>query len=294
MARVTGVSERSWPDHAWSDEKKRSPTRIEKAPQIPAKWDDLTVRLLSSALMVMIGAVAVVLGGVWFQMLVVFIVSVMIWELWMMIAPDRPTSGMLLVALSASVLSGLLVQASAFGMLLLLVTPLVGGYTVRHERLSFFFFALGIQVAGWGLIVFRDDYGFTWILWLICVVVATDTFGYLVGRLVGGPKFWPKVSPKKTWSGTAGGWIAAGLVGYVFTLFTTAGLIIVLISMVLSFASQMGDIAESALKRRMKVKDSSTLIPGHGGLFDRFDALLGASIFMLFVASVMDVPGLAF
>ena len=274
--------------------KKRSPTRIEKAPQIPAKWDDLTVRLLSSALMVMIGAVAVVLGGVWFQMLVVFIVSVMIWELWMMIAPDRPTSGMLLVALSASVLSGLLVQASAFGLLLLLVTPLVGGYTVRHERLSFFFFALGIQVAGWGLIVFRDDYGFTWILWLICVVVATDTFGYLVGRLVGGPKFWPKVSPKKTWSGTAGGWIAAGLVGYVFTLFTTAGLIIVLISMVLSFASQMGNIAESALKRRMKVKDSSTLIPGHGGLFDRFDALLGASIFMLFVASVMDVPGLAF
>lgn len=272
----------------------RNPTRIEQAPQIPAKWDDLTVRLLSSALMVLIGAVAVVLGGVWFQMLVVFIVSVMIWELWMMIAPDRPTSGMLLVALSASVLSGLLVQASAFGLLLLLVTPLVGGYTVRHERLSFFLFALGIQVAGWGLIVFRDDYGFTWILWLICVVVATDTFGYLVGRLVGGPKFWPKVSPKKTWSGTAGGWIAAGIVGYVFTLFTPAGLIIILISMVLSFASQMGDIAESALKRRMKVKDSSTLIPGHGGLFDRFDALLGASIFMLFVASVMDVPGLAF
>ncbi|MCA1777221.1 MAG: phosphatidate cytidylyltransferase [Paracoccaceae bacterium] len=274
--------------------KQRNPTRIEQAPQIPAKWDDLTVRLLSSALMVLIGAVAVVLGGVWFQMLVVFIVSVMIWELWMMIAPDRPTSGMLLVALSASVLSGLLVQASAFGLLLLLVTPLVGGYTVRHERLSFFLFALGIQVAGWGLIVFRDDYGFTWILWLICVVVATDTFGYLVGRLVGGPKFWPKVSPKKTWSGTAGGWIAAGIVGYVFTLFTPAGLIIILISMVLSFASQMGDIAESALKRRMKVKDSSTLIPGHGGLFDRFDALLGASIFMLFVASVMDVPGLAF
>jgi len=272
----------------------RNTPRIEQAPQLPAKWDDLTVRLLSSALMVLIGAVAVIFGGVWFQMLVVFIVSVMIWELWMMIAPDRPTSGMLLVALSASVLSGLLVQASAFGLLLLLVTPLVGGYTVRHERLSFFLFALGIQVAGWGLIVFRDDYGFTWILWLICVVVATDTFGYLVGRLVGGPKFWPKVSPKKTWSGTAGGWIAAGLVGYVFTLFTPAGLIIIVISMVLSFASQMGDIAESALKRRMKVKDSSTLIPGHGGLFDRFDALLGASIFMLFVASVMDVPGLAF
>jgi len=64
--------------------------------------------------------------------------------------------------------------------------------------------------------------------------------------------------------------------------------------MVLSFASQMGDIAESALKRRMKVKDSSTLIPGHGGLFDRFDALLGAALFMLLVAYVFNVPGVAF
>ena len=64
--------------------------------------------------------------------------------------------------------------------------------------------------------------------------------------------------------------------------------------MVLSFAGQMGDIAESALKRRMGVKDSSTLIPGHGGLFDRFDALLGAALFMLLVADVLNVPGVAF
>ena len=64
--------------------------------------------------------------------------------------------------------------------------------------------------------------------------------------------------------------------------------------MVLSVASQMGDSAESALKRRMKVKDSSTLIPGHGGLFDRFDALLGAALFMLIIAAVFNIPGVAF
>ena len=126
------------------------------------------------------------------------------------------------------------------------------------------------------------------------VVIVTDIFGYFAGKSFGGPKFWPKISPKKTWSGTVAGWIGAALVGFVFMLFTDAGLWIIVISMVLSFAGQMGDIAESALKRRMGVKDSSTLIPGHGGLFDRFDALLGASLFLIIVADIADVPGVVF
>jgi phosphatidate cytidylyltransferase len=77
-------------------------------------------------------------------------------------------------------------------------------------------------------------------------------------------------------------------------MFTNAGWTIILLSVVISFAGQMGDIAESALKRRQGVKDSSALIPGHGGLFDRFDALLGASLFMLLVAVAFNVPGVAF
>ncbi len=266
----------------------------EPAPEIPSKWDDLTVRLASSAAMVVVGAFGVILGGVWFQMMVVFVTAVMVWELWMMIASDKPTEGMLLAALLASVMSGQLLEQNTTGILLFLVVPLIGAWRVKRERLAFFVFALGIQIAGWGLVQFRGDYGFTWIIWLMMVVIATDVFGYLAGRLLGGPKFWPKVSPKKTWSGTIAGWIAAGVVGFIFTLFTNAGIWIVLISMVLSLASQFGDIAESALKRRMGVKDSSTLIPGHGGLFDRFDALLGASIFMLLVARVFNVPGVAF
>lgn len=266
----------------------------EGQPQQPSKWDDLAVRLSSGAVMLVVGAVAVIAGGVWFQMLVVFVTAVMVWELWMMIAKDRPTAGMLLAALLASVMSGQLLDQSWIGLAMFLIVPIIGAISVKHEQLWFFVFALGIQVAGWGLVQFRGDYGFVWILWLMLVVVATDSFGYLAGRTFGGPKFWPAVSPKKTWSGTAAGWISAGIVGFIFTLFTNAGWTIVLISMVLSFASQMGDIAESALKRRMGVKDSSTLIPGHGGLFDRFDALLGASLFMLLVAYIFNVPGVAF
>ncbi|MDP5084419.1 MAG: phosphatidate cytidylyltransferase [Yoonia sp.] len=260
----------------------------------PTKWDDLTVRLISSAAMVAVGAVGVILGGIWFQMLVVFVTAVMVWELWMMIRPNEPTKGMLLAALVASVMSGQLVDGTAWGMLLFLVVPVIGVTQLKTEIKTFFVFALGIQLAGWGLVHFRMDHGFTWILWLMSVVIVTDIFGYFAGKALGGPKFWPKISPKKTWSGTAAGWIGAALVGYIFTLFTEAGLWIVAISVILSFAGQMGDIAESALKRRMGVKDSSTLIPGHGGLFDRFDALLGASLFLIVVADVIDVPGVVF
>lgn len=171
---------------------------------------------------------------------------------------------------------------------------MVGAAVLPRHRISFAIFALAIQIAGWGLIHFRNDYGFTWLIWLVLVVVVTDIAGYFAGKTFGGPKFWPAISPKKTWSGTIAGWIAAALVGLLFTLFTPAGLTIVLISMVMSFAGQMGDIAESAFKRRQGVKDSSSLIPGHGGFFDRFDALLGAALFMLLVADLFNVPGVAF
>ena len=261
----------------------------------PAKWDDLTARLVSGGAMAVVGTAAVVAGDVWFQMIAVFVTAVMVWELWTMVAPHAATRGLLMAAGCASVLSGLYAEGgAAFFYILMLIAPVTGALLLRRERFTFFAFALGIQVAAYGLVAFRNENGFTWLLWLILVVIITDVFGYFAGRTFGGPKFWPAVSPKKTWSGTTAGWIGAGLVGVIFWLSTNAGFAVVWISMILSFASQMGDIAESALKRRMGVKDSSALIPGHGGLFDRFDALLGASLFMLAVVTLFDLPGLSF
>ena len=241
--------------------------------------------------MIVIGTAAVVAGGIWFQMVTVFVTAVMIWELWTMIEPQGPTRGMLLAALVASVLSGQLALQETWGLVLFLLVAIGGAVTLKRERLTFLAFALAVQVAGWGLVTFRLDYGFFWLLWLIGVVVITDIAGYFAGRLIGGPKFWPRVSPKKTWSGTVAGWVAAAMVGLIFDLFAEVGPSIVPLSILLSMASQWGDIAESALKRRMGVKDSSALIPGHGGLFDRFDAMLGASLFMLVVTAVFGVPG---
>ena len=259
-----------------------------------AKWDDLKTRTLSGIGMAVVGVAGIVAGGVWYQMLTVFVTAVMVWEVAMMIQPDRPTSGMLAAALTASALSGLLASDYHVFLPLLLIPPVFLVLSLKSERLAGFCFALGILLAGWGLVHFRETYGTVWILWLVSIVIVTDIGGYFAGRTFGGPKFWPSVSPKKTWSGTVAGWVLSALVGYVFAVNTDAGAALPIISVALSFAGQMGDIAESALKRRMGVKDSSTLIPGHGGLFDRFDALLGASLVMLLVAMVLDVPGVAF
>ncbi len=260
-------------------------------PSSSSKWADLAPRAASAAVMIAIGTACVVAGGVWFQMIAVFVTAVMIWELWAMVDPHRPTGGMLLAALTASVLSGLFTADGSEWLVLFLVVPILGAAALSRERVTFFVFALAVQVAGWGLVTFRADFGFFWLVWLIGVVVVTDIAGYFAGRLIGGPKFWPRVSPKKTWSGTVAGWLGAALVGWAFQRIGGVGAGVVPLSVLLCMASQWGDIAESALKRRMGVKDSSQLIPGHGGMFDRFDAMLGASIFMLVVAAVFGVPG---
>ena len=257
-------------------------------------WDDLKDRLFSSAWMAALGIAGIWMGGIWFQMLTVFVTAVMVWEIWMMIQPENPTGGMLVSALTASILSGLLASPDPYYLLILLIVPAIGAVALKKERRAFVCFALGITVAGWGLVTFRENYGVVWLLWLVLVVIVTDIAGYFAGKAFGGPKFWPAISPKKTWSGTVAGWIGAALVGFAFLGFTNAGPDLPWISVALSFASQMGDIAESALKRRQGVKDSSTLIPGHGGLFDRFDGLLGASLVMLFVALIVDVPRVDF
>lgn len=246
--------------------------------------------------MALIGIGAIVVGGVWFQILAVFVTTLMVWECWVMIRGASPTSGILLAAAVATILS-----AQVFGGLqsyeflgLFLLVPFIGAALLKSERITFFIFALALQIAGNGLVHFRINFELTLLIWLVSIVVLTDIVGYFVGRSFGGPKFWPALSPKKTWSGTIGGWIGAAIVGIVFVIFFNAGWMVILLSILVSFAGQMGDIAESALKRRQGVKDSSTLIPGHGGLLDRFDALLGASLFMLLLISLFDVTSVAF
>jgi len=124
-------------------------------------------------------------------------------------------------------------------------------------------------------------------------VVVSDVAGYFAGRSLGGPKFWPRIRPKKTWSGTIAGWVGAGIVGALFAGPTGAGLALMPVSILVGFAGQMGDISESAIKRLREVKDSSNLIPGHGGVLDRFDAMLGAALLVVILWVLGLMPGVA-
>ena len=210
-----------------------------------------------------------------------------------MIAPDRVMAAALMAAAAASIVSTMLTGMGA-PVLLFLVVPILGALLLKKLRITFFLYALVVMVSGFALVDFRNEFGALWIIWLLLVVIASDVLGYFAGRKFGGPKFWPAISPKKTWSGTVAGWIGAAVIGLVFAIFTDATLILVPLSMIVSFAGQMGDIAESAIKRKTGIKDSSTLIPGHGGLLDRFDALLGVALVMFVAVSVFGVTGVAF
>jgi phosphatidate cytidylyltransferase len=245
---------------------------MSEAPAPSGKWADLRTRLLSAIVMICVGALEIWLGGTAFAALVVVLTAVMIWELAGMTAPWRKASPEVLLAL---VLKG------EIAVLFLMVPTLMLVLTPRRDRRLAGAYALAIMLAGYGLETLREGPGTLAILWLVAVVVASDVMGYFAGRMIGGPKFWPAVSPKKTWSGTVAGWLGAALVGVGFVLVGQGSWLLVPLSAVVAFAGQMGDILESWVKRRAGVKDASTLIPGHGGVLDRFDALIGAVVAVL-------------
>jgi phosphatidate cytidylyltransferase len=143
-----------------------------------------------------------------------------------------------------------------------------------------------------------DRAGLLAIFFLFAVVWATDVFAYFVGRALGGPKLAPSISPGKTWSGAVGGAAGGLAAGVLFAVLTGWGSVwAAAVALVLSIVSQFGDLLESLLKRRQGVKDSSHLIPGHGGLMDRVDGLVAAAwalyvIGMLFGSTDNPASGL--
>ncbi|WP_195821932.1 phosphatidate cytidylyltransferase [Roseobacter sp. MH60115] len=250
--------------------------------EVGEKWSDLATRMGSGAAMVVLGLLGVWAGGHIFHVMVALICGVMIWELAVMIHAPR-TAALQLGALTGAALLLAIYLPTGFALPILLASALVGFGQLTQFRTIYMVFTVMVLLAGFGMMAVRDDLGFNWMLWMVLVVVATDVVGYFAGRLIGGPKFWPRVSPKKTWAGTGFGWVGAAIVGTLFMANTGAGPQLIGVSIAVSMASQMGDIAESAIKRRVGVKDSSNLIPGHGGLLDRFDGMLGAAVFLLII-----------
>ncbi len=260
-----------------------------------AQWADLKPRALSAVAMLVVGAVEIWLGGLPFLALVTLLTAVMIWELARMTGPLAGLGPNWLPLALAALAAGLMVldEAPHDGINAWFLFPVMGlalVATPRRHPVAATLIGLAIMVAGHGLFVLRDEQGVLAFVWLLSVVIVSDVAGYFAGRMLGGPKFWPAISPKKTWSGTVAGWIGAALLALGFVLAGQAGWGLVILSPLVAFAGQMGDIAESWIKRRTGVKDSSNLIPGHGGVMDRFDALTGAMVAVMLLTRFVDLP----
>ncbi len=256
-----------------------------------SKFADLGVRVLSALVMAAIGLSAIWMGGLAFLLLLVAVVGLMIWELTRMLAPELgPVKTALVGVIAASGMARIGFDVSAFALGGLLLAPVLGLVLVSAHRTVYAVYAVAIVFAVAVLFWFRVKLGLDWTIWLVLVVIASDVGGYFFGRFIGGRKIAPKISPKKTWSGTIGGWILAAVVGAAFMVQHHLGASIVVLSVLVAVAAQIGDMVESAVKRLAGVKDSSALIPGHGGLLDRFDALIGAVLLVFLVALTTGLP----
>lgn len=267
---------------------------------------NLQQRFMSAAVLIVVVLALTWLGGVWFRLLAVVIGAAVFYE-WcaMMHTPEVRQHQTVLAVLLAVLLAALLAGAPAAYLLGLLLAGLVLGAVMAAKGRHGPWHVAGLAYAGLlalslALLRGADQVGLAAILFLFAVVWATDIMAYFTGRALGGPKLAPSISPGKTWSGAIGGALAAVIAGGLAARYAGAswGLAATaLFTLVLSAVSQAGDLFESSLKRRFGVKDSSRLIPGHGGVMDRVDALAAAAVAM-FVAGALaagpDAPAQAF
>ncbi len=240
---------------------------------------DLLLRTVSSVVLLSLALGAAYLGGLVATVVAAFFAVIVLFEWVRMTSGKSERSIVFAVALVAAIL------AAGFGMTLLACA--IAGLATIAAAVVFreAWLPSGIvyaAVLGIGIMAIREapEYGFAALFFVLAVVWATDSGAYFAGRLIGGPKLSPVISPKKTWSGAIGGLAAAVLAGCAAARLTqdvplTVPLIAVAI--VLSVFCQAGDLFESWVKRRFGAKDSGSLIPGHGGIMDRVDGLIFAT-----------------
>jgi len=245
-----------------------------------ARGHTLRLRFISAAVLLPLAFGAAWLGGVWWVILVAVFAGAMAWE-WSRIVTSNRSSAAAAIIAAAGAVELTHLGSATFALMVLALGAGLATVMARGERLGWQ--ALGVFYVGLpslAIVWIRDEPdGLAVLAWMLALVIAVDTGAYVAGRSIGGPKLAPRISPKKTWAGLAGGIIAALLIGAIwsFLLDLPHALPLILISGVLAVVEQAGDLAESAFKRRFGVKDSSQLIPGHGGVLDRVDGLLAVS-----------------
>jgi phosphatidate cytidylyltransferase len=265
-----------------------------------APGKELALRVASALVLAPLAIAVTYVGGWPFFVFWGLAAAGVLWEWILLVAPaDRRTT--LMTGAASLALAVALAGADrrlAAVIVIAMGTLAVAALAPAARRL---WIAGGVPYAGAiGLapVILRTDaeHGFLAVILLYAVVWTTDVAGYFVGRAIGGPKLMPRVSPGKTWSGAIGGTVAAIVVAIAAA--NAAGLTglpaIALIAAALSIVAQAGDLFESALKRRFGAKDSSHIIPGHGGLMDRLDGFVVAAVLAALVGLVrggVEAPG---
>lgn len=261
------------------------------------RWGDLLPRALSGIVLVALALGTAVLGGVAFALFWLLAAIAVLWEWQRLIGPDDALGRVLTGALSLLLATGL----AAAGWAGWAALPLALGGTAlawlaspghRVMAACGLFYASSLALALIGLRLSVS--GLFALLWLFAVVWGTDVMAYFGGRLIGGPKLWPRVSPSKTWSGFLVGVTSGGLLGLAVAPAGTHAGMIVVVGIAAGVVAQAGDVLESAIKRRYGVKDMSRLIPGHGGVTDRLDGFITAAVFALGVGAAragLDAAG---
>ena len=256
---------------------------------------DMGPRIASALVLATVALAAIWYGSLPFSVLLTLVGGIVAWEWGRIVRGTEVDAAM--SAHVAAVLSGLVLTSVGLtgpAILGVLIGTILTGLLSfgRHAGLS----AIGVLCAGLpgiALLWLRSDepYGMAAVFFVVLSVVAVDVGAYFCGRLIGGPKLWPRVSPNKTWAGLIGGVACAAVVGVGFAGFITGASSVKLgaLSALLAIFAQGGDLAESALKRRFGTKDASNLIPGHGGFMDRMDGLAAASMVAALWAAALDM-----
>jgi phosphatidate cytidylyltransferase len=260
---------------------------VTKDPTAPAPAGDSGSRNLlmraATALVLAPITIAILYVGGWSWAVLATAVSVGLYVEWLMIVGAGQNTRLLATGGGALAITGLCLAfdrldgAIPFALLGLAVVTFLGGDQRRWTAPGYGYAASALLAS----VLVRADqqWGFLALMLVLLVVWVTDIGGYFAGRGIGGPKLWPRVSPKKTWAGAAGGFVGSLCVASGFAALGYGNwLPLLVLAALLSVVSQLGDLFESAVKRRFGVKDSSQIIPGHGGLLDRLDGYVAAVV----------------
>ncbi len=257
---------------------------------------NLQLRVISAVILIVVVVAFTVVGGLPFRCLAAAIACAMFYE-WstMLQAVSGRRQQWLGAVLLGVVMVALIAKFSALAVMAMLIVSILAAALQGRLDGQGYWIAGGLAYAGLSgisLSLLREGghAGLIAILFLFAVVWATDMLAFFVGRRIGGPKLAPSISPGKTRSGAIGGAIGGVVAGLTVVAVAGAGSLQVffVVALLVSIVSQAGDLFESWVKRRHGVKDSGSLIPGHGGVMDRVDGLVAASFVLYLIGWLLE------